>query len=573
MTALDHLRRRPHPATPRARIGAPAPPGGRDVDAPAPTPAPRLASTDENRLGQEILLLRLTGAILPVTLLAWLLGTARYPGLALGSQLIIPVYVALAAGAAWRRRRLLANPWFRALLFALQVTLVGLQVGAYDAPGTPIWLAFAPVLLVGALRWQLPGALIALGLFGVDRLATVATLFHITGARAAHELILELSVMALLGVSFGAVLRELERSRRHLWRSLSRLATSTGVLSAVLDNVGEAILTVDDAGLVSSANGAAGDLFASESGRLVGGPLERLIDAPGLGIDDLMRGGSRSRHHEATGRRPDGSGFTAEVMATLLLGDGGTTRILVVRDVSELRARTAALSYEARHDSLTGLPNRAHLRERLRDRLAQARPTGSPFSLLFVDLDGFKTVNDTHGHHAGDLLLQAAAERLRDRLRESDLVAPGWRRVRRAPGARVRAGRPAAHRGEGGRRPARALRGGGVSLPDRCERRDRCVPRARRGRRGAAPRGRCRHVRGEAERAGVERCPGAVPRPAPLRHRRVHRSPSWGRWRQGASGRARRPAPGPGARTALSAAGPARRAGSGEPPGRLRGER
>ncbi len=400
MTALDHLRRRPHPATPRARIGAPAPPGGRDVDAPAPTPAPRLASTEENRLGQEILLLRLTGAILPVTLLAWLLGTARDPGLALGSQLIIPVYVALAGGAAWRRRRLLANPWFRALLFALQIMLVGLQVGAYDGAGTPIWLAFAPVLLVGALRWQLPGALIALGLFAADRLATVATLSHITGARAAHELILELSVMALVGVSFGAVLRELERSRRHLWRSLSRLATSTGVLSAVLDNVGEAILTVDDAGLVSSANGAAGDLFASESGRLVGGPLEGLIDAPGLGIDDLMRGGSRSRRHEATGRRPDGSGFTAEVMATLLLGDGGTTRILVVRDVSELRARTAALSYEARHDGLTGLPNRVLFLERLATSIEVAARRSIHSAVLFIDIDRFKSVNDIAGHAA-----------------------------------------------------------------------------------------------------------------------------------------------------------------------------
>ena len=559
MTALRHLPRRPHPSTPRARNGA---------------PAPRLASTEENRLGQEILLLRLTGAIVPVTLLAWLLGTPRDPGLALGSQLIIPVYVALAGGAAWRRRRLLANPWFRALLFALQIMLVGLQVGAYDGPGTPIWLAFAPVLLVGALRWQLRGALIALGLFAADRLATVATLSHITGARAADELTLELSVMALLGVSFGVVFRELESSRRHLWRSLSRLATSTGVLSAVLDNVGEAILTVDDAGLVSSANGAAGDLFASESGRLVGGPLERLIDAPGLGIDDLMRGGSRSRQHEATGRRPDGSGFTAEVMATLLLGDGGTTRILVVRDVSELRARTAALSYEARHDGLTGLPNRAHLRERLRDRLAQARPTGSPFSLLFVDLDGFKTVNDTHGHHAGDLLLQAAAERLRDRLRESDLVArlggdefavlPG-------PGSAPAAPQRIAEKVVDALRQPFVVEGyhiqigasvgiavfpeHGADAEELLRVADAAMYAAKRSARGwsvapaPSPGGR---------RSATAGCAG------------LHPGAGGGTARQGGLAA---PPPDQAARTAISAAGPARQAGSGAPPGRLRGER
>jgi len=74
-------------------------------------------------------------------------------------------------------------------------------------------------------------------------------------------------------------------------------------------------------------------------------------------------------------------------------------------------------------DLLTGLPNRRQLEGRLRDELTRAARYGEPVSCLFLDMDHFKRINDTHGHAAGDHLLQAVAQRIREQLRASDLVA------------------------------------------------------------------------------------------------------------------------------------------------------
>jgi diguanylate cyclase (GGDEF)-like protein len=79
--------------------------------------------------------------------------------------------------------------------------------------------------------------------------------------------------------------------------------------------------------------------------------------------------------------------------------------------------------YQAMHDTLTGLPNRAHLHARLDAALQDARDAGAPVAMLLMDLDGFKEINDTLGHHHGDLLLREVAGRLRGRTRASELVA------------------------------------------------------------------------------------------------------------------------------------------------------
>lgn len=121
-------------------------------------------------------------------------------------------------------------------------------------------------------------------------------------------------------------------------------------------------------------------------------------------------GRTRWVNHCLTPFRRDDSGALVQVLA-------------VVRDVTELVRAEAALTHAALHDSLTGLPNRAHLVATLGTALERTSSTGEEVAVLFVDLDGFKTVNDTGGHSAGDVVLQETARRLRRVLRPQDQVA------------------------------------------------------------------------------------------------------------------------------------------------------
>jgi diguanylate cyclase (GGDEF)-like protein/PAS domain S-box-containing protein len=95
----------------------------------------------------------------------------------------------------------------------------------------------------------------------------------------------------------------------------------------------------------------------------------------------------------------------------------------VLADALERHSADEALRHRVLHDSLTGLPNRLSFVDSLRDALRRSVASGSPVGILFLDLDHFKLINDSIGHHAGDDLLQAVAPRLRAHLRPGDIVA------------------------------------------------------------------------------------------------------------------------------------------------------
>jgi PAS domain S-box-containing protein len=95
----------------------------------------------------------------------------------------------------------------------------------------------------------------------------------------------------------------------------------------------------------------------------------------------------------------------------------------VMVDITERKRLEEQVAYLAFHDSLTGLPNRKRFEEALHDEIARSRRTDQAIALLFMDLDGFKQVNDSLGHDVGDLLLCGVADRLREATRETDLVA------------------------------------------------------------------------------------------------------------------------------------------------------
>ena len=123
-------------------------------------------------------------------------------------------------------------------------------------------------------------------------------------------------------------------------------------------------------------------------------------------------------------RQPDGSWLHAEILATNLLRDASVKGIVLnTRDVSERKRLEEQLTHQAFHDPLTGLANRALFRDRVSHALALAQRRGHPITVLFLDLDDFKTVNDSLGHAEGDRLLIAAAERFLSCARSTDTVA------------------------------------------------------------------------------------------------------------------------------------------------------
>ncbi|MFO1345490.1 MAG: EAL domain-containing protein [Rhodocyclaceae bacterium] len=99
-----------------------------------------------------------------------------------------------------------------------------------------------------------------------------------------------------------------------------------------------------------------------------------------------------------------------------------THYVAIFSDITERKAAHARIEYLAHHDPLTGLPNRSLLRERLENEISRAKRAERKLAVLFLDLDRFKTVNDSLGHAVGDRLLREVAQRLRSSLRESDIV-------------------------------------------------------------------------------------------------------------------------------------------------------
>jgi diguanylate cyclase (GGDEF)-like protein len=126
-------------------------------------------------------------------------------------------------------------------------------------------------------------------------------------------------------------------------------------------------------------------------------------------------------------QRPHPAGHEVALLVTVRLigdADGDPSHLsLAVQDLTERRRVEAELTRRALHDELTGLASRSLFLDRLRHALAGARRRNSSVAVLFVDVDGFKEINDRHGHAAGDAVLTAIAGRLETELRSADSLS------------------------------------------------------------------------------------------------------------------------------------------------------
>lgn len=203
-------------------------------------------------------------------------------------------------------------------------------------------------------------------------------------------------------------------------------------LSAVIENANDAYVCMDQAGVVSDWNQQAQDTFGWSAEEAIGRRLEELIIPPRLreahraGMKRYLSSGESrmlNQRLELSAIRRDGSTLPVEVRVRALDLHGQKVFSAFLHDITERKRHEEQREHEARHDALTGLPNRRALFDMLPQAIARSNRNNTQTALLFLDLDGFKAVNDMWGHEAGDSLLQEMARRLSDCVRKTDAVA------------------------------------------------------------------------------------------------------------------------------------------------------
>jgi diguanylate cyclase (GGDEF)-like protein/PAS domain S-box-containing protein len=215
---------------------------------------------------------------------------------------------------------------------------------------------------------------------------------------------------------------------------LDMLFTERERAQVTLDSIGDAVVSTDFRGHVTYLNKAAEHLTGFSQQAAAGRPIGevfRLVDAVSRRsiacpvAESIIENQRRSVGQHCVLLRRDNTLVPTDVSATPIhdrLG-GVVGAVLVAHDVTAARELSDKLARLALYDHLTGLPNRTLFADRLDRAIGLAKRAGDSFSVLYIDLDNFKEVNDKLGHQAGDQLLQITADRLLHCVRDSDTVS------------------------------------------------------------------------------------------------------------------------------------------------------
>lgn len=209
--------------------------------------------------------------------------------------------------------------------------------------------------------------------------------------------------ISLLGQRVNSMIEQIDADRRALRRNEL-------LLRSLIEAAPIGMLILDEDGRIDTANPAAGRLFACDPQRLSGQMATALLGIARL-WPELLANPNVSHEIEQS---LENHQLALEVSCTPFQRNGHPQFLLLMRDISDRKQAEARLHYLAHHDTLTGTANRNQLLLHLEQRLVQHEPQ----SMLFIDLDHFKRINDTLGHDIGDELLRAVAERLQQMIPE-----------------------------------------------------------------------------------------------------------------------------------------------------------
>ncbi len=227
---------------------------------------------------------------------------------------------------------------------------------------------------------------------------------------------------------------ELERQRLQLEQMTKKLKASSRKNRHLLDSAGEGILGLDENGVISFANPLAKELLEAGGQHLTGKKIQPFVfgdnNSDQSWSDSAMRKicFDRGEKYSTDDHRLwtcNENFFPAEYSLTPVLDEAGQVEgaVLLFQNITERKQSEQKLNRMARYDELTGLANRALFQEYLDASLGRSKRRSKCTGILFLDLDGFKEVNDTLGHDVGDELLKSVAGRLKEVVRQGDLVA------------------------------------------------------------------------------------------------------------------------------------------------------
>ena len=210
------------------------------------------------------------------------------------------------------------------------------------------------------------------------------------------------------------------------------LEKSQSQLQAIIHNAMDGIITIDETGAILGFNPAAEHIFGYTQQEILGRNVNLLMPEPERSAHDgfiqryIQTGETKVMGvsgREVVAVRKNGKPFPMEVSISEMVLGGSRYFVGIVRDITERKLAEQKIAHLAHYDYLTDLPNRALFLSTLEHSIRLARRNNFKVSVLFLDLDGFKQINDTLGHDAGDLLLREVSKRLRHIIRESDTVA------------------------------------------------------------------------------------------------------------------------------------------------------
>ncbi len=200
------------------------------------------------------------------------------------------------------------------------------------------------------------------------------------------------------------------------------------VAAAVFETTAEGIVVCSPDGRISMVNPSWAEITGHAPRASMGASVETLLFSHDVAEWRSMREELASQGHaerEVWCQRGDGARYAARLVGSVVPDKSGGLRalVLIVSDITQRKEDEDRIRFQANYDQLTRLPNRMLFHDRLEQGVAAARRGGTMLGLMFIDLDGFKAINDTLGHEAGDLLLKGAASRLKECVRETDTVA------------------------------------------------------------------------------------------------------------------------------------------------------